>query len=75
MNTSEKNKLKHDFLNSIVIINSMTKSASSFVSKISKCAFDAGVVSQNQIEIFSSSMNAIREQTSKIEKFFEVLTE
>lgn len=73
MNTSEKNKLKHDFLNSIVIINSMTKSASSFVNKISKCASDNSVVSQKQIEIFLSSMNAIREQTSKIEKHFEAL--
>jgi hypothetical protein len=73
MNTSEKNKLKHDFSNSIVIINSMTKSASSFVNKISKGASDKNVVSPNQIEIFLNSMNAIREQTSKLEKYFQVL--
>lgn len=73
MNTLEKNKLIHDFLNSIVIINSMTKSASSFVNKISKCASDKNTVSQNQLDIFLNSMNAIRVQTSKIEKYFELL--
>jgi len=73
MNTAEKNKLKHDFLNSIVVINSMTKSASSFVNKLSKCTFDSNLVTQNQLKLFISSMDAIREQTSKIEKIFDVL--
>lgn len=73
MNTSEKNKLKHDFLNSIVIINSMTKSASSFVNKISKSVVDKDIASKNQIELFLKSMTAIREQTSNIEKYFELL--
>lgn len=73
MNTSEKNKLKHDFLNSIVIINSLTKSASSFVNKISKSVVDKDIASKNQIELFLKSMTAIREQTSNIEKCFELL--
>jgi hypothetical protein len=73
MNPTEKNKLTHDFINSIVIIKSMTKSASSFIEKISRPNFDAPAVNQNQVEIFLRSMNIIREQTSKIEKIFEGL--
>ena len=72
MNTDDKNKLKHDFLNSIVIINSMTKSASNFLNTISKSIED-NEVNQKQLEKFLFSMNAIREQTEKIENYFQCL--
>ncbi|EHL29707.1 hypothetical protein LDG_8297 [Legionella drancourtii LLAP12] len=72
MNTTEKNKLKHDFLNSIVIINSMTKSASSFLNKLST-SVDGNDINQKQMEKFLYSMNAIREQTAKIENYFQYL--
>lgn len=72
MNTAEKDKLKHDFLNSIVIINSMTKSASSFLNKLSKY-IDSSDINQKQMEKFLYSMNAIREQTAKIENYFQHL--
>ncbi|KTD82567.1 hypothetical protein [Legionella waltersii] len=72
MNTAEKDKLKHDFLNSIVIINSMTKSASSFLNKLSKC-MDSSDINQKQMEKFLYSMNTIREQTAKIESYFQSL--
>lgn len=70
MNADEKDKLKHDFLNSIIIINSMTKSASSFINKISRCV-DKNDINQKQMEIFLYSMNAIRDQTAKIENYFQ----
>jgi hypothetical protein len=72
MNTAEKDKLKHDFLNSIVIINSMTKSASSFLTKLSKC-MDSSDINQKQMEKFLYSMNTIREQTAKLEIYFQSL--
>ena len=72
MNTTEKDKLKHDFLNSIVIINSMTKSASSFLNKLST-SIDGNDINQKQMEKFLYSMNAIREQTAKIENYFQHL--
>jgi hypothetical protein len=72
MNTDEKNKLKHDFLNSIVIINSMTKSASNFLSTISK-SIEGNEINQKQLEKYLYSMNAIREQTAKIENYFRCL--
>lgn len=73
MNISEKDKLKHDFLNSIVIINSMTKSASSFLTKLSKC-MDSNDINQKQMEKFLLSMKIIREQTAKIEIYFQSAT-
>lgn len=72
MNITEKHKLKHDFLNSIVIINSMTKSASNFLNKLSTSCADKHDVSQKQMEQFLYSMQAIREQTSKIENYFQI---
>ncbi|AMV16232.1 Uncharacterised protein [Legionella pneumophila] len=69
MNSTDKDKLKHDFLNSIVIINSMTKSASSFMNTISQ-SMDTVDINQKQMEKFLYSMSAIREQTSKIENYF-----
>lgn len=68
----EKAKLNHDFLNSIVIINSMTKSASSFLNTLSKCV-DQNDINQKQMEKFLYSMNTIREQTKKIEYYFQLL--
>ena len=69
---TEQDKLKHDFLNSIVIINSMTKSASSFLNTLSKST-DGGDINQKQMEKLLYSMNTIREQTAKIESYFQKL--
>ncbi|KTC68408.1 Uncharacterised protein [Legionella bozemanae] len=69
MKSTDKDKLKHDFLNSIVIINSMTKSASSFINTISQ-SIDASDINQKQMEKFLYSMSTIREQTTKIENYF-----
>lgn len=68
----EKDKLKHDFLNSIVIINSMTKSASNFINKL-LTSMDKNDINQKQMEKFLYSMNTIREQTAKIENYFQSL--
>ncbi len=73
MHKLEKDELQHAFLNAIVIINSLTKSASSFISKISKSTFENSSTNQKQVEIFIKSMDAIREQTTKIEKCFDHL--
>ena len=69
MNSTDKDKLKHDFLNSIVIINSMTKSASSFINTISQ-SIETSNTNQKQMEKFLYSMSTIREQTVKIENYF-----
>ncbi|ERH41499.1 TPA: hypothetical protein SLD83_001767 [Legionella pneumophila] len=69
MNSTDKDKLKHDFLNSIVIINSMTKSASSFINTISQ-SMETSDINQKQMEKFLYSMSTIREQTVKIENYF-----
>lgn len=72
MNAKEKDKLKHDFLNSIVIINSLTKSASGFLNKFSTHVGDTDI-DQRHMERLLNSMNMIRAQTAKIEKYFETL--
>ena len=72
MNTDEKKKLKHDFLNAIVIINSMTKSAAHFVNTISQCT-DTNAINQTQMEKFLYSMEAIRAQTAKLENYFDTI--
>lgn len=69
MNNTEKDKLKHDLMNSIVIINSMTRSASTFLNKISEHK-DGIEINKKQMEIFLNSMNIIRAQTEKIEDYF-----
>lgn len=69
MKLDDRDKLKHDFMNSIVIINCMTKSASSFLSKLQKPS-DGDDFDQKQMEKFLHSMDAIREQTAKIEHYF-----
>lgn len=69
---SEKDKLKHDFLNSIVIINSMTKSAKNFLNKIENI-IDKKDINPGQMEKFLYSMDAIQEQTTKLENYFQIL--
>ena len=69
MNSTDKDKLKHDFLNSIVIINGMTKSASSFINTISQ-SMNVDDINQKQMEKFLYSMKTIREQAAKIENYF-----
>jgi hypothetical protein len=71
MGISEKDKLRHDFLNSISVINSMTKSAASFVEKISKIDLDHGsAATTRQLELFIHSMGAIRHEVTKVEQCF-----
>lgn len=72
MNTTEKNKLRHDFMNAIVVINSMTKSASSFLNKLSTPS-EQKELQKKQMENFLYSMTAIREQTAKLENYFETI--
>ncbi|KTC87672.1 hypothetical protein [Legionella drozanskii] len=72
MNTNEKNKLKHDLLNAIVIINSMTKSASNFFNQAS-ISKDGNVLNQEQKDKFLYAMSTIRAQTEKIENYFQIL--
>lgn len=70
MNAAEKNKLKHDFLNSIVIIDCMSKSALSFLNKLS---IDTSDTNQKQMDKFLYSMKAIREQNAKLKIYFQAL--
>lgn len=70
MNAAEKDKLKHDTMNSIVIINSMTKSATSLLQKLSEC-MDCHDPNNKQIEKLLYAMNAILSQTAKIDTYFQ----
>lgn len=74
MTSVSKDKLKHDFLNAIVIINSMTKSASTFINTMPS-SMPGCDINQKQMEKFLYSMNTIREQTTKIEHYFLSLLE
>lgn len=70
MTHMDKNKLKHDFINSIVIINSITKSASSFIDKIS----DKNTpISDRQIELFKQAMKSIQNELCNVDKIFNSL--
>ena len=69
MNETDKDKLKHDFLNAVVIINSMTKSASNFINTISQ-SIESSDINQKQMEKFLYSMSAIHDQTIKIQDYF-----
>lgn len=69
MNAEEKNKLKHDFMNSVVIIKNMSKSASTFIDKISGKNV---TITDNQLKLFKVSMSSIQQEISKIQNFFEV---
>ncbi len=72
MNIDDKRKLEHDFLNAIVIVNSIAKSSASFVSKISNST-DGNAINQNQLDRFSCSMGIIQEQAAKLENYFKIL--
>lgn len=64
-----KNKLKHDFLNATVIINSMTKSATNFFSKLT-AQIEQTNENQKQIDKLYYAMHAVQEQVKKIEDCF-----
>lgn len=67
MNIKEKDKLKHDFLNSVVNIKNLSKSAATFIDKI----FDKETtVSDNQLKFFKTSMLSIQQELICIESFF-----
>ena len=70
--TTDIDKLKHSFMNSIAIINGMSKSASNFINKLPEL-INTDDFNQKQIEKFLYSMNAIRKQTKKIEDYFQQL--
>ena len=72
MTSTGKDKLKHDFLNSIIIINSLTKSAENCLSKLPANS-NQSTINQQQMDKFLYSMRAIREQTAMIEKYFQGL--
>lgn len=67
MPKKDNDKLKHDFLNSMVIINSLAKSSSSFIEKI---ANKNATISDRQIELFKQSMKLIQDEIFKVEIFF-----
>ena len=71
MSFIEKKKIEHDFLNSIVIINSLAKSTTGFLKKILGDNIDTN--NYNQIEKIICCMSTIQEQTIKIEKHFQYL--
>ena len=70
MTKMNKHKLKHDFINSIIIINSITKSASSFVDKISD---KTTPVTDRQIELFKQAMKSIQNEICNVDKIFNSL--
>ena len=72
MSTTEKNKLKHDFINSVVIIKSMSKSAATFIDKISDKNM---TVTDNQMKLFKTSMSSIQQEIANIEKLYQSLSE
>ena len=70
-------KLKHDFLNSIVIISNLAKYAKSFSERVARLSFDDGsAITARQLELFQKSMEAIRSEAAKIEiTFYKALGE
>lgn len=71
MNEVDKNKFKHDFSNSIVIINSLSRSASSIIEKISLTSINETNLSEKQVELFKRSMDAIQNEANKIKTLVE----
>ncbi len=69
MNTEEKNKLQHDFMNSVVIIKNMSISAATFIDKISEKNI---TVTDNQMKLFKVSMSAIQQEITNIQDYFQV---
>lgn len=70
MSIEEKRELKHELINAIVIINSITKSASNFLYKLSEEGLENDI-NQNKLNKFLYSMSIIREQTEIIKNCFE----
>ena len=68
MNSEDKNKLNHDFINSAVIINSLSKSAISFIDKITD---KNTTVTDNQIKLFKNAMLSIQKEMSIIKGLFQ----
>lgn len=71
-NDGDKAKLKHDYLNAIVIINSLTKSSESFLNKLGG-AIEIDDFNRSQMEKILYSMKAIRNQTEKLGNYFQSL--
>jgi hypothetical protein len=71
MKEQEKNTLKHDLLNSIVILNSISRSASGFMSRFLE---NKQVVTDKQIAMFKQAIESIPIETAKIEKIFQSLS-
>ncbi|MCA0403913.1 MAG: cyclase family protein [Proteobacteria bacterium] len=71
MEKINKHQLKHDFVNSIVIINCMVKSASTIIKHFTTA--QNTTINQKQIENFLYAMDAIQVQTAKIENYFNIL--
>jgi hypothetical protein len=67
MNLEEKNKLIHDVTNSFVVIKSISKSASNFVSKILE---NDNSMSNDQADLFKKAMLSLQKEISKIEIIF-----
>lgn len=60
-------KIIHDIANSLAIIKSLSKSADTFLKKISFDSCETGSISPKQINIFKESMVLICEEVNKIE--------
>lgn len=71
-NDDDKVKLKHDYLNAIVIINSLTKSSESFLNKLGG-TIDVDDFNRSQIDKILYSMKAIRNQAEKLRNYFQSL--
>mgnify|MGYP003390516416 CR=1 FL=1 len=69
MNIQEKNKLNHDFKNSMVIINSLSKSCAVFIEKITDRDTS---ITENQMKLFKMSMTSIQQELAKIDGFFQI---
>lgn len=67
MNLEEKNKIIHDVTNSFVVIKSISKSASNFVSKILD---NDNSMSNDQADLFKKAMLSLQKEISKIEIIF-----
>ena len=67
MNTGKKDKLRHDFINSVVIIKSLSKSASTIIDKVSDKDI---MITDNQMKLFKDSMSLIQQELTNIEKYF-----
>ena len=69
MKIEEKNKLNHDFQNSMVIINSLSKSCAVFIDKITD---RDTAITENQMKLFKKSMSSIQQELAKMDGFFRI---